>query len=151
MSSPQRAPRTRSAFAAAFLSLLFPGLGHAYSGAWSRALGFAAVPLLAMALVGGILLRVDRFELLGFVIQPEVLYALFGVNVLLLIYRVIAAVDAWQVARFLNEVDASGGGRLGGPGCRSARSRSPACWPCCSSSAAATWPWRATTCSPSGS
>ena len=30
---PPRAPRTRSAFAAAFLSLLFPGLGHAYAGA----------------------------------------------------------------------------------------------------------------------
>ena len=31
-------PRARSAFAAAFLSLLFPGLGHAYAGAWQRAL-----------------------------------------------------------------------------------------------------------------
>src|SRR5688572_18975768 len=31
MSTPQRTPRVRSAFAAAFLSLLFPGLGHAYA------------------------------------------------------------------------------------------------------------------------
>ena len=110
MSSPPRAsPRTRSAFAAAFLSLIFPGLGHAYDGAWTRALAFATPPVLAFALLGGILLRVDRIELLGFVIQPPVLYGLFVVNAIALLYRVIAAVDAWQVARFLNEVDASGG------------------------------------------
>ena len=118
MSSPQRAPRaqtprTRSAFAAAFLSLIFPGLGHAYAGAWARALAFAALPLLLIALAGGIFLRVDRFDLLGFVVQPQVLTGIFVVNILILIYRIVAAVDAWNVARFLNEVDASGGGRLG--------------------------------------
>ncbi len=116
--SPKRAPRphtprTRSAFAAAFLSLIFPGLGHAYAGAWSRALAFAALPLLLIALAGGIFLRVDRFDLLGFVVQPEVLTGIFVVNILILIYRIVAAVDAWNVARFMNEVDASGGGRLG--------------------------------------
>ena len=43
MNRPQEPRRrARSAFAAAFLSLLFPGLGHAYAGAWHRALGFAA-------------------------------------------------------------------------------------------------------------
>ncbi|HEY6057438.1 MAG TPA: hypothetical protein VIV06_05360, partial [Candidatus Limnocylindrales bacterium] len=47
-------PRARSAFAAAFLSLIFPGLGHAYSGARERALGFAAAPLLLIALVAGL-------------------------------------------------------------------------------------------------
>jgi LCP family protein required for cell wall assembly len=113
MSAPQRAPRTRSAFAAAFLSLLFPGLGHAYDGAWARALVFAAPMLLLMALVGGIVIRVPRLDLLGFLIQPQVLYGLFVANAVLLLYRVVAAVDAWQVARYLNEVDASGGGRLG--------------------------------------
>ena len=116
--SPQKAPRahtprTRSAFAAAFLSLIFPGLGHAYAGAWARALAFAALPLLLIALAGGIFLRVDRFDLLGFVVQPQVLTGIFVVNILILIYRIVAAVDAWNVARFLNEVDASGGGRLG--------------------------------------
>ena len=65
MSTPQRAPRSRSAFAAAFLSLLFPGLGHAYAGAYARALGFAAAPLLLLALTLGIVLRTDRAELAG--------------------------------------------------------------------------------------
>jgi LCP family protein required for cell wall assembly len=108
-----RGPRHRSAFAAAFLSLLFPGLGHAYAGAWTRALGFAAAPLLLIALGAGILLRVDRGQLLGFVVDPAVLTGLLVANVLLLVYRIAAAVDAWQVARYLNAADASGGGRLG--------------------------------------
>ena len=38
-------PRGRSPFAAAFLSLLFPGLGHAYARRVPRGLGFAAPPL----------------------------------------------------------------------------------------------------------
>jgi len=113
MSTPQRAPRSRSAFAAAFLSLLFPGLGHAYAGAYARALAFAALPLLSLALLGGIVLRADKTDLIGFLIQQPVLIGLFAVNVIALLYRIVAAVDAWQVARFLNAVDASGGGRLG--------------------------------------
>jgi LCP family protein required for cell wall assembly len=118
MSSPQRAPRahtprTRSAFAAAFLSLIFPGLGHAYAGAYPRALAFATLPLLLIALGGGIFLQSDRLELLGFMVQPQVLVGIFIVNILILIYRIVAAVDAWNVARYLNEVDASGGGHLG--------------------------------------
>jgi LCP family protein required for cell wall assembly len=106
-------PRSRSAFAAAFLSLLFPGLGHAYAGAITRGLAFAAVPFLSLALLAGIVLRADRIELLGFVIQQQVLVAIFVLNAVALVYRLIAVVDAWQVARFLNAVDASGGGRLG--------------------------------------
>src|SRR4051812_47417237 len=102
MSTPEGAPRSRSAFAAAFLSLIFPGLGHAYAGAWSRALAFAALPLLLIALVGGVALRADRAQLLGTLLDPGVLTALFIGNVLALVYRVVAAVDAWQVARFLN-------------------------------------------------
>jgi LCP family protein required for cell wall assembly len=113
MSTPQRAPRSRSAFAAAFLSLLFPGLGHAYAGAYTRALGFAAAPLLVLALGGGVLLRADRAQLAGMVANEGALIAIFVANIVALVYRVIAAVDAWQVARFLNTTDASGGGRLG--------------------------------------
>jgi polyisoprenyl-teichoic acid--peptidoglycan teichoic acid transferase len=109
MSQPQRTPRpprTRSAFAAAFLSLIFPGLGHAYSGAFARALAFAAVPLLALALLAGIVIRSDRVELLGFLVQQPVLIGLFVVNAIVLVYRIIAAVDAWNVARFLNAAEA---------------------------------------------
>ena len=113
MSTPQRTPRVRSAFAAAFLSLLFPGLGHAYAGAYTRALGFAAAPLLLLALGAGIGLQADRAELVGRLIDPTALIGIFVFNIVALVYRIIAAVDAWQVARFLNAQEASGGGRLG--------------------------------------
>lgn len=113
MSTPQRAPRSRSAFAAGFLSLLFPGLGHVYAGAYARALGFAAAPLLLVALVAGIVLRSDKGELVGSLINQPVLISLFIANLLALAYRAVAAVDAWQVARFLNASDVSAGGRLG--------------------------------------
>jgi len=114
MQAPQGPrPRTRSAFAAAFLSLIFPGLGQAYAGAPMRAIAFAAPPLLAFALLGGVAFRTDRMELLGFLIQPETLWAIFVVNIGFAIYRIAAVIDAWRVAHYLNEVDASGSGRLG--------------------------------------
>jgi LCP family protein required for cell wall assembly len=109
MQNPQRpARRTRSAFAAAFLSFLFPGLGQAYSGAISRGLAFAALPFLAVALLGGIVLRADRLAILGFVIQQPVLIGLLIVNAVVLVYRLVAVVDAWQVARYVNSYEASG-------------------------------------------
>ncbi len=116
MSTPSRslrAPRARSAFGAAFLSLVFPGLGHAYAGAWARALGFAALPLLAVAAGAGIVLESDRFKLLAAFASPTVLDGVLVVNIVAFLYRAAAAVDAWNVARFLNMADASGDGRLG--------------------------------------
>ena len=67
-------PRARSPFVAAFLSLLFPGLGHAYAGAYQRALGFAAPPILLLALGAGFVLRERiRGDLVGLVLTPWVL------------------------------------------------------------------------------
>jgi hypothetical protein len=115
MQRPQAArPRARSAFAAAFLSLIFPGLGHAYAGAWERAIGFAAAPLLVLSLSAGIALSL-RLELLGFLLQPVVLSSILIVNVVFLLYRLVAAVDAYRVTVFLTAMEASGGGRLGRP------------------------------------
>jgi LCP family protein required for cell wall assembly len=113
MSTTEVAPRSRSAFAAAFLSMVFPGLGHAYARAYGRALAFAALPFLVLALAAGVALRTDRDQLIAFVVQQQVLVGLLVLNVIAFIYRAIAAIDAWQVARFLNAADLSGGGRLG--------------------------------------
>ncbi len=111
--SPRRP--TPSAFAAAVLSLLFPGLGHLYAGAPARALGFATPPLLALALAAGIVLRLDRFALLGVLLQPNVLVGIFVVNLAILVYRAVAAVDAWRVATYLNAARLAGDGRYGPP------------------------------------
>jgi len=106
-------PRAKSAFAAAFLSLIFPGLGHAYAGAYYRALGFAAGPILIVALLGGVALRMESRELIALVLNPTVLTSVFVLNIIVLLYRLIAIIDAYRVTLYLNSHAASGDGRLG--------------------------------------
>ena len=114
MHEPEGArPRARSPFAAAFLSLIFPGLGQLYAGAPLRALAFAAAPILALALGAGMVLRLDKIALLGFLIDPTVLDAVFVINLGVLLYRLVAIVDAYRVADYLNAASASGDGRAG--------------------------------------
>jgi LCP family protein required for cell wall assembly len=110
--SQEPAPRRRSAFVAAFLSLLFPGLGHAYAGAYTRALGFAAAPILLIALGAGIGLRANFYDLVGLALANLDLIQIL--NILVLLYRIAAAVDAYRVAGYLNGLEMSGG-RLGRP------------------------------------
>ncbi len=91
--------RRRSGFVAAFLSLLFPGLGHAYLGAYRRGLGFAAPPLLIGALLAGIVVRMNTVDLVGMAVQGWFLTALFIANLVALAYRAAAIIDAWAIAR----------------------------------------------------
>jgi LCP family protein required for cell wall assembly len=95
-------PRGRSPFAAAFLSLLFPGLGHAYLGAYRRALGFAAAPILLAALLAGFAVRLDAFDLAGLAVQSWFQIAVFAGNLVALVYRAYVIVDAWMIARALS-------------------------------------------------
>src|SRR5439155_7682887 len=97
--TPPRAGR--SGFVAAFLSLLFPGLGHAYLGAYRRGLGFAAPPILIGALVAGIVVRMNTFDLAGVAIQTGFLTGLFIANLVALAYRAAAIVDSWAIAQAL--------------------------------------------------
>jgi len=114
MQRPQEArPRARSPFAAAFLSLIFPGLGQLYAGAPMRALAFAAPPILLLALGGGVALRMSRNDLIGLVFDVLFLQSVLVVNIVVLVYRLVAIVDAYRVAEFLNAHDAGGTGRLG--------------------------------------
>lgn len=110
-------PRVRSSFAAAFLSSLFPGLGQAYAGLPARGLAFAAAPLLLLSFAAGIVLRF-RVDLLGIVLQPPFLVALLIADGILLIYRLVATVDAWRVAADLNAFDWSHDRGLGRPRAR---------------------------------
>jgi LCP family protein required for cell wall assembly len=103
----------RSPFAAAFLSLIFPGLGQLYAGAPMRALAFAAAPILFIALVAGMTLRMTRIELFGLVLSPFVLSSVFVLNLIILVYRLVAIIDAYRVAEYMNARAASGDGRAG--------------------------------------
>lgn len=95
-------PRARSPFAAAFLSLIFPGLGQLYAGAPTRALAFAATPILFIALLAGFGLRMSRVELIGMVLNPFVLSSVFVINLIVLAYRLVAIIDAYRVAEYMN-------------------------------------------------
>jgi LCP family protein required for cell wall assembly len=113
LSAHEAAPRRSSPFAAAFLSLLFPGLGHAYLGAHRRAIGFAAPPILIGALLAGIVIRLDVFQLGGLAFQSWFITLVFVVNLVALAYRAAAVVDAWRIARWLSS-GATGGRRQRG-------------------------------------
>jgi LCP family protein required for cell wall assembly len=116
MPSPQETGlRARSPFVAAVLSLFFPGLGHAYAGAYHRALGFATPPILLIALLAGVVLRASPTELLGLVLTPWVLPGVFVINLVALIYRLVAIIDAYRVTAYLNAFAVSGRGRVGRP------------------------------------
>jgi polyisoprenyl-teichoic acid--peptidoglycan teichoic acid transferase len=106
----ETAPRRRSGFVAAFLSLLFPGLGHAYLGAYRRGLGWAAPPFLLLALAAGFAIRLNVFDLAGLAIQSTFLDGLFIVNLIALAYRAAAIVDAWAIARRLGASPLRGSG-----------------------------------------
>ena len=71
-----------------------------------RALAFAAAPILLIALVAGVLLRMDRLELVGLVFNPFLLSSVFVVNIIALLYRVVAVIDAYRVTEWLNAVQA---------------------------------------------
>ena len=112
-STPQAPLRAKSPFAAAFLSLIFPGLGQLYAGAPMRALAFAAAPILLIALLAGVVLRMDRIELVGLVFNPFLLSSVFVLNIIALLYRIVAIIDAYRVTEWMNATQASGDGRLG--------------------------------------
>ncbi len=97
----QRPPsgHRKSAFAAAAFSFIFPGLGQAYLGLWTRALAWAALPILMIALVGGLVLnKPTRDTLEGFALQPDILLGILLLLVVDLVYRAACVVDAFRMA-----------------------------------------------------
>jgi LCP family protein required for cell wall assembly len=106
-------PRGRSPFAAAFLSLIFPGLGHAYLGITRRAIAFAAPPILIGALAAGFAVRLGTITLAGLAVQTWFIAAVFLINLVALAYRGAAILDAWLVARWLAR--GNGGAMSSGP------------------------------------
>jgi LCP family protein required for cell wall assembly len=98
----QRAPsgHRKSAFAAAVFSFLFPGLGQVYLGLWSRALAWAALPILTIALFAGMLANPgSRRSLEGWAFDTNMLLGALVFLVVDLVYRLACVLDAYRLAR----------------------------------------------------
>ena len=55
----------------------------------------------------------DRLELVGLLFSPFLLSSIFVLNLVALLYRLVAIIDSYRVAEYLNAHAMSGGGRLG--------------------------------------
>jgi LCP family protein required for cell wall assembly len=98
--SQAHARRERSPGIAAFLSFLVPGLGQAWAGEGIRGLVVALPFVAAIALAAGTVFAAGGLiGLAGIVVEPAVLVALLVVDVLFLLYRAWAIIDAQRVAR----------------------------------------------------
>ena len=92
--------RGRSPAVAAFLSFLVPGLGQAWAGEGVRGLVVSLPFVAAIALaVGTAVAAGGVIGLAGIMVEPAVLAALLVVDVVFLVYRAWAIVDAERVAR----------------------------------------------------
>jgi len=90
----------RSAFAAAFFSLLLPGLGQLYVGRIARAVAWAALPILAIALGAGLVVNpTTRLTVEGWLADPAILFLVLLLIALDLVYRLLAMLDAWRIAQ----------------------------------------------------
>ncbi|MEN8235188.1 MAG: LCP family protein [Actinomycetota bacterium] len=83
---------------AAVLSAVVPGAGQWYGGRLGRA-ALVFLPLLLLAAVGAALWSRGEIRILELVVQPSVLWALLGVNLVVLGWREFAVVDAYRVAK----------------------------------------------------
>jgi LCP family protein required for cell wall assembly len=78
----------------AFCSMLVPGTGQIAAGARRR--GYIMLAVVAFLVIVGIVVLLQGIdEVVAFVIQPTVLLALLALNVVLLAFRLYAAVDAY--------------------------------------------------------
>jgi len=83
---------------AAFLSFLFPGLGQVALGKRRRGLYVALPAIVGTVLLVGILIFA-RHSLLDALLSDNTITSLLLINVALLLYRLWATLDAYQVAR----------------------------------------------------
>ena len=144
-------PRARSPFTAAFLSLLFPGLGHSMPARrcapWRsprrRSCSLALDrPGRASGWTGSSSSALSSTRSSSAASSCSTSWSL--------VYRLVAIVDAYRVAEFINAQPPRATGGSGPPGCRATRCRSPgllavcSSWPAPTSSSPATTPSRRT-------
>ena len=89
----------RSAVLAALLSFLWPGLGQGWVGKRQRAVAFAAPMILLVAFVVLLVVVQGRLHTELLLVRPQVLLGLLALNLGILLYRLLAIVDAYRLAR----------------------------------------------------
>ena len=78
----------------AFLDAIFPGLGHYVAGRRRRAALFAIPFLMLIALAVAVILFTPTIRLVAMALDPTVLAAFFGIQALILIWRLIAVASS---------------------------------------------------------
>jgi LCP family protein required for cell wall assembly len=103
VTTPTPTPTPRSPVTAAALSLLFPGLGEYSVGerrrAWIVAFPALVATTLLVGLAVGALAGGGRGAVLDLLLQPEALVTIVALDLVVLVYRLVAIGDAWLVAR----------------------------------------------------
>jgi len=89
----------RSAALAALLSFILPGLGQGWVGKRLRAALFVVPMILLVAVSLLIVVTQGKARTAGLLIQPQILLGLLALNLGILLYRVVAIVDAYRLAR----------------------------------------------------
>jgi polyisoprenyl-teichoic acid--peptidoglycan teichoic acid transferase len=107
---PARARRGRPLIAA-LLSCLLPGAGQLYLGYRRRGTAMLVVTVLCLAVAVG--LWSDPTTLSRMLVQPQALLALLVADAGLLVFRVVAVVDAYLLASREDRAPARGGWRTG--------------------------------------
>lgn len=93
-------PRRRSRHLHALLDSLFPGLGHLAAGRRRRAALFGLPTLALVVGLGAVLVLTPTSRLLGLALDPGTVVVLFGLQALLLVWRVAAAGSSLFDGRF---------------------------------------------------
>ena len=82
----------------ALCSAVIPGVGQLVAGVKNRGLALLGV-FIVVTLAGVVLLSRGTDAILSWAVQPKVLLGLFIVNLVIMLVRMIAVVDAWRTAK----------------------------------------------------
>ncbi len=89
----------RSPALAAFLSFLLPGLGQVWAGAVTRGVLLILPIVILVGGIAGFVIGQGSARFLGIALQPGVLLGILAIDAVLLVYRVVAIVDAYLLGR----------------------------------------------------
>ena len=97
-------PHVARRVVAGLLSMIVPGAGQAFAGAWRR--GLVLFALFAFAAVPVVVVAAAPVRTAAWLLEGRLLPAALAVNILLLSLRLFAALDAWRIGSLAKSVPA---------------------------------------------